>query len=89
LRGCHCYVTPLGFKSYAHLYYARVTPDNSARAAGVSPDRFENWLLSESLDRPAFFVTKIDRADRWRGRSDLLPISERNGFVFFRRDPAP
>jgi hypothetical protein len=89
LRGCQCYVAPLGYKSYAHLFYARVTPERSARAArvGGGPDHFEEWLLSGPIDRPAYFVSKMDKADRWRGRPGLEVIDERNGFVFFRRDP--
>jgi 4-amino-4-deoxy-L-arabinose transferase-like glycosyltransferase len=87
LRGCRCYIAPLGFKSYAHLFYARVSPENSARAARVAPDQFEEWLISGPIDRTAYFVSKLDRADRWRSRPGLQVIGERNGFVFFRRDP--
>jgi 4-amino-4-deoxy-L-arabinose transferase-like glycosyltransferase len=87
LRGCDCYIAPLGFKSYAHLFYARISPVNSARAARVAPDHFEEWLLSGPIDRTAYFVSKIDKADRWRSRPGLQVISERNGFVFFRRAP--
>ena len=87
LRGCRCYIAPLGFKSYAHLFYARVSPENSARAARVAPDHFEEWLLSGPIDRTAYFVSKLDRADRWLTRPGLQVIGERNGFVFFRRDP--
>jgi Dolichyl-phosphate-mannose-protein mannosyltransferase len=87
LRGCDCYIAPLGFKSYAHLFYARITPEHSARAAGVPPDRYEEWLLSGPIDRPVYFVSKLDRADRWRSQPGLQVIGERNGFVFFRREP--
>jgi hypothetical protein len=87
LQGCDCYIAPLGFKSYAHLFYGRITPGHSARAARVGPDHFEEWLLSGAIDRPAYFVTKIDKADRWRSRPGLQVIAERNGFVFFRRAP--
>jgi hypothetical protein len=89
LRGCQCYVAPLGFKSYAHLFYARVPPERSARAArvGGGPDQFEQWLLSGPINRPAYFVSKVDKADRWRSQPGLQVIGERNGFVFFRRDP--
>ncbi len=87
LRGCQCYVAPLGYKSYAHLFYARVPPERSARAARVEADHFEDWLLSGPIDLPAYFVSKIDRADRWRGRPGLQVVGERDGFVFFRRDP--
>ncbi len=85
LRGCDCYVAPLGFKSYAHLFYARVQPDHSAGAAQVAPDQLEEWLLTCPIYRPAYFMAKIDKADRWRGRPGLQTVGERNGFVFFRR----
>ncbi len=87
LRGCDCYIAPLGFKSYAHLFYARIPPERSARAAGVTPDRYEGWLLSGPIDRPAYFVSKIDRVDHWRGQPGLEIIGARDGFVFLRRDP--
>jgi hypothetical protein len=87
LRGCDCYIAPLGFKSYAHLFYARIPTERSARAAGVAPDRYEGWLLSGPIDRPAYFVSKLDKADRWRGQPGLEVIGARDGFVFFRRDP--
>ena len=89
LRGCQCYVAPLGFKSYAHLFYARIPPDYSARAAGVGGgrDHYQDWLLSGPIDRPAYFVSKIDKADRWRAQTGLQVIGERNGFVFVRREP--
>ena len=87
LRGCDCYVAPLGFKSYAHMFYGRIPPERSARAAGVAPDRYEEWLLSGAIDRPVYFVSKVDRADRWRDQPGIRVIGERNGFVFLRRDP--
>ncbi len=85
LRGCQCYITPLGFKSYAHLFYARVTPENSVQSTAVDANHFEEFLLSGPIDRPAYFISKVDKADRWRGRPGLQVIGERNGFVFFRR----
>jgi hypothetical protein len=87
LRGCDCYIATLGFKSYAHLFYGRIPPERSARAAGVAPDRYEGWLLSGPIDRPVYFVSKVDRADSWRDQPGIKVIGERNGFVFFRRDP--
>ena len=87
LRGCDCYIAPLGFKSYAHLFYGRIPPKRSARAAGVAADRYEAWLLSGPIDRPAYFVSKLDKAERWRDQPGIRVIGDRNGFVFFRRDP--
>jgi hypothetical protein len=87
LQVCDCYIAPLGFKTYAHLFYGRVTPEHSARGPGVEPDHFEEWLLSGPIDKPAYFVSKIDKADRWRSRPGLQVIGERNGFVFLRRVP--
>jgi 4-amino-4-deoxy-L-arabinose transferase-like glycosyltransferase len=87
LRGCDCYITTLGFKSYAHLFYGRISPQRSAAAPGLAPDRYEGWLLSGPIDRPVYFVSKLDRADRWRNQPGIKIVGERNGFVFLRRDP--
>jgi hypothetical protein len=70
------------------LFYARVSPENSALAARVAPDHFEEWLLSGPIDRTTYFVSKIDKADRWRARPGLQVFGDRDGFVFFRREPA-
>ena len=81
LQGCECYVTTLGFKSYAHYYYTR-------RPSGLNPlSRNRDWLIAGEIDRPAFFVTKVGHADYYRQNPQLVELYSKNGFAFFRRDP--
>ncbi|WP_435357252.1 ArnT family glycosyltransferase [Emticicia sp. SJ17W-69] len=81
-RGQDVYIQVLGFKSYAHLFYFQKPPN------GVSAQKerdYENWLLNGKVDKPVFFVTKIDRIDEYRNHPNLEVIKEENGFVFLRR----
>lgn len=73
------YVEPIGYKSYAQLFYFRKTPPVNPKT------RDENYLLNGPVDKPTFLITKITSADNYRYNPNLELISEENGFVFFRR----
>lgn len=75
------YVQPLGFKSYAHLYYGRKQPPTNPKSYD------ENWLLNGEVDKPVFFVARIDRYQQYKSNPNLEFIKEENGFVFLRRKP--
>jgi 4-amino-4-deoxy-L-arabinose transferase-like glycosyltransferase len=92
--GKDVYVHPLGYKSYAHLFYSRKQrSDNPAyyhtvhSEVGASdiPEPNEQWLLYGKIDKPAFFIAKIEEGRLWRTSPALEEIGEKNGFVFFRR----
>ncbi|MFW5820081.1 MAG: ArnT family glycosyltransferase [Bacteroidota bacterium] len=74
------YVSTLGFKSYAHLYYSRIQPWEDPRAT-------ENeWLLNGDIDKPAYFVFKIQHKMRYLKEYPQLEfLYEKNGFVFTKR----
>jgi uncharacterized membrane protein YiaA len=77
LRGQDVYVNTLGFKSYAHLFYFDKQPGD--------PDFDDSVpnLLSQDLDKDAYFVMKVDKKDRLLERYPQLEVlEERNGFVF-------
>ncbi len=58
--------------------------------ASVSQEaNYEDWLLNGKVDKPVFFVTKIDRLDEYRNHPNLEIIKEENGFVFFKRRNTP
>ncbi|MBD0277646.1 MAG: glycosyltransferase family 39 protein [Flavisolibacter sp.] len=81
LKGQHVYVHPVGFKSYAHLFYFDKQPANNINST------HEEWLLNGAIDRPVYFVTKITHKYRLEGNPQVKFIKEENGFVFWRRDP--
>ena len=74
------YVQPVGFKSYAHLFYTKRTPDYPERA------KDQDWLLTGELDRPAYFVVRRQRdADRLLKYSGMEKVGTKNGFHFLKR----
>ena len=75
------YVQPLGFKSYAHLFYGRKQPTTNPKSY------HENWLLNGEVDKPVFFVARIDRYQDYKSNPNLEFIKSENGFVFLRRKP--
>ena len=79
LAGQEVYIKAVGYKSYVPFFYGKIDADGS-------PSRHDqNWLLTGPIDRDAFFLTKIHRADALRAFPDLEEIGQKNGFVFFRR----
>jgi 4-amino-4-deoxy-L-arabinose transferase-like glycosyltransferase len=80
LKGKGCYVATLGFKSYAQFFYqAKKQPENK--------DSYNtDWLLSGPVDKPAFFVCKIDKVAGIAGQyPQLKELYRENGFVFLVR----
>ena len=79
LEGEAAYVTTVGFKSYAHLFYFKKPPPEKAESYD------ENWLMRGAIDRDVYFVTKIHKVHIFDDLVDVERIGEKNGFVFFVR----
>ncbi len=80
LKGKDCYVEVLDYKSYAQLFY-------SQKPAGQRDEsRDIEWLLTGPIDKPAYFVTKVDRGERYPNMPELKKIGEKNGFIFYYRE---
>jgi 4-amino-4-deoxy-L-arabinose transferase-like glycosyltransferase len=80
LQGKDVYVDVVGFRSFAHLFYF----DKQPPANQLSYDK--EWLLHGYIDKPAYFVTRVDRAAPFLEMPHLQVIGEENGFIFFRRE---
>lgn len=77
-------VYPLGFKSYAHLFYTRKMPVPEAERQN------KNHYLNGDIEKTAYFVTKVHRLDKeLEKHPDLKVMYKKNGFVFCRRDASP
>ena len=75
LRGQDVYVNTLGFASYSHLFYF----DKQATDEDDSIER----LMSEPLDRDAFFVMQVTKKDMFLERYPQLEVlREKDGYVF-------
>jgi 4-amino-4-deoxy-L-arabinose transferase-like glycosyltransferase len=98
-QGQDVYVHVLGYKSYAHLFYTqKQKPENPAyyhRHTMTLQDGStydvttvdEHWLLNGDIDKPAYFICKVQSADRFRALPQLEELGRKNGFVFFKRKP--
>ncbi|WP_460672876.1 ArnT family glycosyltransferase [Larkinella ripae] len=81
-QGQAVYIEPIGYKSYAHLFYFRKEPP-------TNPNSYrEDWLINGPVDKPAFFVTRNINIDQYRYHPNLEIVREEAGFVFLRRKPA-
>ena len=81
-QGQDVYIEPIGYKSYAHLFYFQKQPP-------TNPNSYrEDWLINGPVDKPAFFVTRNINIDQYRYHPNLEIIREEAGFVFLRRKPA-
>jgi hypothetical protein len=83
-QGENCYVHTLGYKSYGDLFYTH-------KEQPANPNSWdERWLLTGAIDKPVYFVTKIDRVQHWEDPAkypDIHELYRRNGFVFLKREP--
>ena len=78
--GEDCYVKPVGFKSYAHLFYT----DKPMVTGDLSIDDFPN-LLEGDPGKKVYFVAKINKLKDLPERPDLRELYRKNGFVFYER----
>jgi 4-amino-4-deoxy-L-arabinose transferase-like glycosyltransferase len=84
LQGKNVYVTTLGFKSYAHYFYSAEQPLTNIH--NTDDAGWRDWLLKGDIDKPAYFVCKINNIDDWeKWYPQLKEINRKNGFVFLER----
>ncbi len=76
-----CYMETIGFKSYAHLFYAQKEKTTNPQSLN------KDWLLTGDIDKPAYFVCKITKADEAKAAyPQLTELYRKNGFVFWKRE---
>jgi hypothetical protein len=75
------YVKTLGYKSYAQYFYTKIKPGSRIES------KDENWLLTDSVDKPTYFISKNTYRDTlMKDHAERLQILyEKNGFVFYKR----
>ena len=84
-QGENCYVHTLGYRSYGDLFYTHKEKPTNPHYSD------EDWLLTGPIDKPVYFVTKVDRVDKWENARypELKELYRKNGFVFLKRDMPP
>jgi 4-amino-4-deoxy-L-arabinose transferase-like glycosyltransferase len=73
-------VWPLGFKSYVPYFYGRMMPTYSPGKWG-SLVAFEQALLSGGVDRPVYFVSRVDRYKPYVEAHALQVVEKAGGYV--------
>ncbi|MBC7384378.1 MAG: glycosyltransferase family 39 protein [Bacteroidia bacterium] len=73
-----CYIETLGYKSYAQYFYARTLPAVNTKAYQI------NWLLTDSIDKDAYFVLHVNNI-KDHINSSMIEIGRKGGFVFYKR----
>ena len=74
-----CYIITHGYKSYAHLFYARKPIVTDERSYD------KNFLLNGEVDRPVYVVTKVHKTKELENHDSLQELYRKNGFVFYKR----
>jgi 4-amino-4-deoxy-L-arabinose transferase-like glycosyltransferase len=87
------YIQPIDHKTYADLFYGKMTQDNNPDVEDYSDynqrTAWENHLLMGEIDKPVYFISKnkSDRRLREAAEYGVVKIGEKNGFVFYKRMP--
>jgi 4-amino-4-deoxy-L-arabinose transferase-like glycosyltransferase len=79
-KGEDCYVSTLGYKSFAQLFYTqKEKPAN---------ENYYNkeWLLTGKIDKPVYFISKINCVNDYLKNTELRELYRKNGFVFLKRE---
>ena len=70
-----CYITTLGFKSYAYLFYSQTQAEQN-----------RDTMLTGKINKPAYFVSKINYQENVKNDYPFLKeIGRKNGFIFWVR----
>jgi hypothetical protein len=71
------YLIPLGFKSYAHMFYGEIKPHQNVNRYN------EAWVCSDSTDLPVYYVARIPMHQNYlKAYPNLKKLYMKNGFVF-------
>lgn len=74
-----CYIITHGYKSYAHLFYAKKQPPTRPEAQD------SHFLQYGNPDKPVFLVTKVHRTHEIDDMGTFEELYRKNGFVFYVR----
>jgi hypothetical protein len=85
------YIETWGFKSYAHLFYAKVKPECKPTVNSVDMKWVDAWrqkLLNTEMDREVFIISKVNDTVNLRPWPNLQLLYTKNGFAFYRKNTA-
>jgi 4-amino-4-deoxy-L-arabinose transferase-like glycosyltransferase len=101
--GSNCRLGTLGYKSYAHLFYGKVTEgpfdvpsfltyyksrEKEIREGLSLQKAWDDWLLYEKPDKEVYFSAKINQGEELKEHPNLDFLYQEGGYLFFRRKNA-
>lgn len=75
-----CYVSVLGFKSYALYYYTQKKEPSSP----VIDEN--NKVIWEKMDKPVYLIIKINMADKMNTLPAFTELYRKNGWIFLKKN---
>jgi 4-amino-4-deoxy-L-arabinose transferase-like glycosyltransferase len=75
-----CYIKPMGYKTYAHLWYGKRPKNLPLESRDIY------WLTSEKADKPVYIITKVHKVKNLAAFKNLKEIGRKNGFVFLKKE---
>jgi len=76
----NCYVTPVHYKSYAHLFYTKKQKQKNPKHSNV------NWLIDGETDKPVYCVLKNTESSKFQEKNTHFKLLyKKNGFAFFEK----
>jgi hypothetical protein len=95
LKDKDVYLETFYFKSYAVYFYAKRKPLNALEKSHCLNEKGEyhvdvlrQWYLGGKIDKPFYFVIKMNRKEEFMRIPGIVKLYEKNGFVFMMR-PVP
>jgi 4-amino-4-deoxy-L-arabinose transferase-like glycosyltransferase len=79
-RGEDCYISTLGYKSYGQYFYTQKEKPSNKNYYN------KEWLLTGKIDKPVYFVSKINKVTDYLEYPELKELYRKNGFVFLKRE---
>lgn len=91
LQGQDAYILTYGYRSYAHVYYPRIQPDQGPRLR--NPDLFsesmDHWrdsLLRNPTAKPVYVVSKINKKEGLEQYPELKLQWEKSGWSVWKKE---
>lgn len=80
MKGEDAYVFTFRFKSYADYFYLKKMPEREEALSS-------QWLLEGEIDKPVYFVTKVNKKKHIEEYEEVDFLYEKGGFAFYKREP--
>lgn len=83
----NCYVQPIFFKTYAHLFYGKRKLEQSPSSRNKQSGEFEDWLKHGDIDKPVYFVAKLGDRHHLEEIPEARQVGDYHGFLVYKRNP--